>query len=116
MTPLHADAWFWELGHGATPAGAARVKVWLAIVTEPGLSGLRIVSGSHRREWRFHGEHRHGFVKPQIDEDENELNPQLVPMSPGDAIVFNDRLLHGGAVNQGQKTRVSLEFTMFVKS
>jgi len=114
--PLHADAWFWELGHGATPADMTRVKVWIAVVTEPGRSGLRIVPGSHLREWRYHGEMRHGFVKPQIDEDERELNPQLVPMSPGDAIVFHDRLLHGGAMNEGELTRVSLEFTMFVKS
>ena len=114
--PLHADAWFWELGHGATPPGTERVKVWIAIVTEPELSGLRVVPGSHLREWRYHGEHRHGFVKPVIDEDEKDLNPQLVPMNPGDAIVFHDRLLHGGALNQGQLTRVSLEFTMFVKA
>jgi transketolase len=115
MGPLHADRWFWDLGHGATPAAMERVKVWVAVICEPGRNGLRVVPGSHRREWRYHGEERHGFVKPQIDEDENELHPILVPTQPGDALVFNDSLLHGGAHNEGQTTRVSFELTMFVR-
>lgn len=113
--PLHADAWFWELGHGAMPKNRKRVKVWVALYCEPGLNGLRLVPGSHKKEWRYHGEHRGGFLKPQIDEDENHLKPQLVDTKPGDAIVFHDRLLHGGALNRGNFTRISLEFTLFVK-
>ena len=114
--PLHADRWFWDLGHGTTPAGRERLKVWIAIVAEPGLSGLRVVPGSHLRDWRYHGETRHGKTKPQIDEDENELNPQLLPTSVGDAVVFHDSLLHGGALGTGTLTRVSIEFTMFVQN
>jgi len=114
--PLHADRWFWDLGDGTTPAGRERLKVWIAIVAEPGLSGLRGVPGSHLRDWRYHGETRDGKTKPQIDEDETELNPQLLPTGAGDAVVFHDRLLHGGAVGSGLLTRVSIEFTMFVKS
>ncbi len=114
--PLHADRWFWDLGHGTTPTGRERLKVWTAIVAEPGLSGLRVVPGSHLRDWRYHGETRDGTTKPQIDEDENELNPQLLPTGAGDAVVFHDRLLHGGVVGTGLLTRVSIEFTMFVQS
>jgi len=113
--PLHADAWFWALGHGVTPKNMRRVKVWIAVYCEPGLNGLRVVPNSHKKEWRYHGETRNGFVKPQIDEKEEELAIQLVHTNPGDVIVFNDRLLHGGALNQGHFTRVSAEFTMFVK-
>lgn len=112
--PLHADAWFWELGHGSTAAGLRRVKMWVAVVTEPGRNGLRVVPGSHRREWRYHGEQRHGMVKPQLDEREEDLDIRLIPTEPGDAVVFHDRLLHGGALNQGEMTRVSFELTMFV--
>jgi len=114
MGPLHADCWFWNLGHGTTPVDAERVKVWMALVTEPGRSGLRVVPGSHRRDWRYHGELRHGMLKPQIDEDEETLGAELVHTEPGDAVVFHDKLLHGGAPNRGTLTRVSLEFTMFV--
>ena len=35
---------------------------------------------------------------------------------PGTVIIFNDKLLHGGVVNEGSETRVSMEFTMFVDS
>lgn len=115
MGPLHADAWFWELGHGSMPKNRERVKVWVALYCEPGLNGLRIVPGSHKKEWKYHSEYRDGFFKPQIDEDENQLQPQLIHTKPGDAIVFHDRLLHGGAPNKGKFTRVSLEFTMLVK-
>src|SRR3990167_1319162 len=111
MGPLHADAWFWELGHGNTQEGFRRVKVWVALYCQPGKNGLRIVPGSHKGEWPYHGEERNGFVKPQIDVDENDLPVELVYTKPGDAIVFNDRLLHGGAPNNANTTRVSLEFT-----
>ena len=115
MGPLHADAWFWELGHGTTPADRERVKVWVAVVAEPGLSGLRLVPGSHRRQWRYHGEQRQGMLKPQLDEREEDLDVLLVETQPGDAVVFHDRLLHGGAANQGLLTRVSFELTLFVR-
>ena len=114
--PLHADAWFWALGHGNTPPNTKRIKVWAAIYCEIGRNGLKLVPGSHNKEWRFHGEYRDGFSKPQIDEKEEDLNVQLVHTRPGDAIVFNDKLLHGGAVNRGENTRVSIEFTMFVQN
>ncbi len=112
--PLHADRWFWDLGHGETPPNVDRVKVWVAVVTEPGLNGLRVVPGSHQREWNYRGEERHGMIKPQFDEDDYDLDPQLIDTAPGTAIVFHDGLLHGGALNRGTTTRVSFEFTMFV--
>ena len=113
--PMHADRWFWDLGHGGTPAGVERIKVWVAVVAESGLSGLRVVPGSHRREWRYHGEERDGMTKPQIDEDVDTLDLSLVPTGPGDAVVFDDRLLHGGGVGRGRLTRVSFEMTLFVR-
>lgn len=112
--PMHADQWFWVLGHGAAPDDVQRVKIWIAIYCETGKSGFRLVPGSHRRDWPYHGEHRDGFVKPVIDVGDEQLDIHMFDSEPGDAIVFNDRLLHGGAVG-GSLSRVSLEFTMFVK-
>jgi hypothetical protein len=114
--PIHADRWFWDLGHGTTPAAAERVKVWTAVVSEPGLSGLQVVPGSHRREWRYHGERRHGMMKPCLDVDVDTLDTRLVPTRPGDSVVFHDKLLHGGGMSRGLFTRISFEFTMFVSS
>ncbi len=114
--PLHADAWFWELGHGVTPVGMKRVKIWIAIACAPGKNGLLVVPGSHRRDWRYSGVARDGKVKPQIDTEQAIPEPVLAATPPGTAVVFHDRLLHGGAPNHGTQTRVSLEFTMFVPS
>ena len=111
--PLHADAWFWNLGHGRTPEGAQRVKVWIAIHCDTGQNGFRFVPGSHKKDWPYHGVERDGFVKPQIDVNDEDLEVSIFASKPGDAIVFHDRLLHGGAPG-GATTRVSLEFTMFV--
>jgi len=111
--PLHADEWFWALGHGFTPPDKVRVKVWMAIYCERGENGFRFVSGSHKTQWRYHGEFRHGIMKPCFDEDESAFDINIFESHPGQAIVFHDRLLHGGSVG-GARTRVSLEFTMFV--
>jgi hypothetical protein len=111
--PVHADQWFWNLGNVDTPEGVERVKVWIAVMTEAGRNGLRIVPGSHRREWQWHGEFRDGIMKPVFDQDPDAIGLELPEFTPGQAIVFNDRLLHAGAVNSGEKTRVSIEFTLF---
>ncbi len=113
--PLHADQWFWKLGTAVVPRDMERVKCWIAIITEPDRNGLLVVPGSHLSDWRFHGETRHGSLKPQIDEDEAQFDLKLLPLAPGGVAVFHDKLLHRGALNEGSTTRVSLEFTMFVK-
>jgi hypothetical protein len=112
--PLHADAWFWELGNGVTPQGRIRVKVWIPLYVQPGLNGLRVVPGSHRQTWRYHGEMRDGYRKPCLDEDEESMSADLLPTAPGRAVVFHDLLIHGGAYNRAENTRVSMEFTLFV--
>lgn len=112
--PVHADAWFWELGHGKMPEDTVRVKVWIPFYCEPGMNGLKVLPGSQRQHWPYHGELRDGFVKPQIDFDEKSVPMQLLNIDPGTLVVFHDKLLHGGALNTGTTTRVSSEFTMFV--
>ena len=114
--PLHADAWFWELGHGKMPEGKERIKVWIAIYVEKGLNGFRFVPHSHTQNIPYRGVKKEGFQnpKPQINISDEELDIQLFESHSGDMIIFHDRLVHGGAKNQGQYTRVSLEFTMLV--
>ena len=112
--PMHADAWFWELGHGRMPHEARRIKVWLAVHCEPSLSGFRVVPASHQRSWPYHGELRDGYVKPTIDIDEGDLASEDLNLRPGQAVVFHDRLLHRGYPGK-VRTRVSLEFTLLTK-
>jgi len=111
--PVHADYMFWDLGHGKMPANSFRVKVWLALFAEKGKSGFQFVPGSHLENIPYIGEKRGLITKPRLLVEAKDL--ALVPFaaSAGDMIVFNDRLLHGGLVG-GEKTRISLEFTMIV--
>ncbi len=111
--PVHADKWFWDAGNGDLPAGHDRFKVWLAVHTEPGLNGLTVKPGSHLTDrWKRHVEERHGKRKPVLDEDEAALRMELLPLAPGELVLFHDGLLHGGAPNAGAACRVSLEMTV----
>jgi hypothetical protein len=111
--PLHADGWFWELHGDPRPSHLQRVKIWIALYCEPGQAGLRVVPGTHRARIGYHAETRHGHTKPVMECDERELPIELVPTRPGDAIVFHDNLVHGGAVG-GTRCRVSLEAAVLV--
>lgn len=110
--PVHADKWFWDAGNGSIPANRDRLKVWIALYTEPGLNGLCVKPHSQlTNHWKHHFEFKHGRSKPVLDEDESALNMQLLPLKSGEMVLFHDGLLHGGVVNRGQACRVSLELT-----
>ncbi len=112
--PMHADKWFWDLGHGSTPPEYRRLKIWISIYNETGLNGLRYVKGSHLKDWPYHGEERDGFVKPMIDITDDKLDITKFLSSPGNAFIFNDKLLHGG-FSGGNNSRISIECTMLIK-
>ena len=116
--PLHRDSWFWELNKDfPTPNyNFYRLKVWISLFIEPGLNGLKVEPCSQRREdIRWKGELRNGIQKPILLSEEKELSPILLETGPGQSIVFNDNLIHGGALNKGSNSRVSVEFTMLVR-
>ena len=113
--PVHADKWFWDAGYGVglMPEGFDRFKIWMAIHVEPGANGLCIKPGSHLiNTWKHHFEVRGGIRKPVLDEDERDLMMELLPLHPGQMVMFHDELLHGGVVNRGKTCRVSLELTV----
>lgn len=116
--PLHADAWFWELGHGEMPQvnfDTQRIKFWFCLETDNTKTGLRYVPGSHKKQYDYGGEQRDGFIKPTFDETQHNLAISSLNGKPGKFIVFNDRLLHGGEILE-KGTRVSLEFTLAIKN
>jgi ectoine hydroxylase-related dioxygenase (phytanoyl-CoA dioxygenase family) len=93
-----------------------RVKIWIAIYTAPGKNVLLVIPGSHLRDdWKWHGEEVNGLRKPVFDEKLEELDLRLVETHPGQAVVFHDKLLHGGAMNAADTCRVSIEMTMLVR-
>ena len=113
--PIHADKWFHNVlgsGYGMFPQGVVTIKIWIPIYCEPGKSGLIVIPDSHKSDWRYEYVEKDGFKKPVILEDVDKLGGVLVPTDPGTLLIFNDRLLHGGAVNRGGITRVSSEITL----
>ena len=113
---VHADAWYWELGHGKIPAGYERLKIWMPIVSEPGKNGLQMVPGSHLiDDWNFSPIERDGLTKPEFHGNAETIGLELLPLEPGDMVIFHDRMVHKGAVNRGTKCRVSVEMTLFFK-
>jgi hypothetical protein len=121
--PVHADKWFWDAGYdagygpGQMPDGLDRFKIWIPIHSEPGANGLMVKPKSHQFDgWKRHFEIKDGIRKPVLDERMEDLNMQLLPLEPGNMVLFHDSLLHGGAVNKGKKCRVSLELTILFQT
>src|SRR3990167_1540414 len=115
---LHTENWFVQLryyGSEINDQTREKVKIWISIHSTPGKNGLMVVPKSHRKkDWRWHAIDLYGQKKPVIDEDVAMLNPSLLPTEPGRAVIFNYDLLHGGAANCADKTRISVEFTFLV--
>ena len=116
--PLHRDSWFWQLNDKFPKPtySYSRLKVWIPIFTEKGSNGLLVEPYSHnRKDIEWYGESRHGIKKPTLKTTLDKFNPILLNTEAGDSVVFNDNLIHGGAINKGLKCRVSVEFTMLIK-
>lgn len=109
---LHADKWFHELlgSYGTTiPLNSNSLKIWIPLYCEAGKSGLMVVPDSHTKQWSHKKEIINGSpVIAFLD----SATPILVSTQPGEAIIFNDSLLHCGNINVGSETRVSMEITM----
>ena len=117
--PLHRDSWFWDLNKNFPKPNYrfTRVKVWIAIETELGKNGLLVENESHKRNnIKWQGNFKDGIMKPILIEKEEKFDTKLLNTLPGDTILFNDDLLHGGALNRGINTRVSTEFTLLVRN
>jgi hypothetical protein len=112
---LHADKWFHDvmgMDDQAFPPGSETVKIWIPIFSQPGKNGLMIVPNSHLKDYRYHAVAGAGGMKPVIEEDVEKIGAELMLTEPGNMLIFNEGILHGGAVNRGDQTRVSVEITM----
>lgn len=113
--PLHADSWFWNLHNGGIDKNFRRLKIWISIFNQPKQNGFRLIPNSQKIAYKYQGEIRDGKMKPVNDPMlENDRSIVLVPTKNGDFILFHDDLIHGGFVG-GDKTRISIEFTILVR-
>ncbi len=113
--PLHADKWFWDLGHGEMPQDCFRLKIWIPIWCEKAGNGLRVVPHSQKDNYKCDKEERDGCLKPVFNENDYQLDVLPLSNKSGESVIFHDELLHGGCFNSMDKSRVSIEFTMLVK-
>jgi len=106
--PLHADAWFWRMGIGEVDEKSIRIKVWVQIAgNEP---GFVFIPNSHLFEFDYKSNSINGKNKPVFINNLPEHHLERWPVTLGKGIIFNDRLLHGGATSD-LTTRASFEFT-----
>lgn len=112
--PVHADHWFWDLGHGSIPQGYRRVKMWIPLRQDPQHVGLSIGPGTHRMHFEYGKVFKDGKYKPIFARAPVDHLLMPAPVSVGQAVVFHDRLLHGGEVSP-RALRLSMELTWVMR-
>jgi hypothetical protein len=117
LGPIHADYWFDAVLDGWHPdAETIRMKVWVPIHLEPGLTGFAYLPGSHRQCLAF-GKKRlpDGGIKPVFDEVQLPAPLETITTPSGTVLLFNYNLVHQGAnSDKAKRTRVSMEFTLLI--
>lgn len=112
---LHADKWFHDcmkIRERVFPEGANALKIWIPLYCEEGKNGLEIVQGSHKKRWDFSVVDIENTYKPRLNIDESTISRELLPTPAGQVVIFNEDIVHVGAVNKGNTTRISLEITL----
>lgn len=112
---LHADRWFHEsmkIRERVFPENGNALKLWLALYVEKGLSGLAFVENSHKQQWDYNSVEIENTSKPRLKLDEPKIETKLLPTASGDIIIFNEDIVHIGAINRSKSTRISLEITL----
>jgi hypothetical protein len=116
LGPIHADYWFDAVldGWTDTPGPLIRLKTWIPIFLEEGVTGFAYVPGSHLRNFKFRKKRlSDGVCKPDFDEKDLPAPLQTVASPIGTAVLFNYNLVHRGANSDAAtQTRVSMEFTL----
>jgi hypothetical protein len=118
LGPIHADYWFAAVvdDWNAKPADTIKVKMWIPIYLEAGLTGFAYLPGSHQQQLAF-GKKRlpDGLYKPHFDEADLPAPLRTLDTPCGTALLFNYNLVHRGAnSDQATRTRVSMEMTLDV--
>jgi hypothetical protein len=111
--PLHADEWFWRLNYETDPFySSKRLKIWIPIYAAHDEYGFKYIPYSHNAEHKYSTESRGSKVRGEYKGPTDGI--LYHKGAPGNAIIFHDKLIHGGAVGK-KDIRISLEFTVAVK-
>ena len=115
--PLHSDRWFWDIDKSnrnyEIPKNKRKIRCWISLYSNQ-FEGWRGVPNSQGKKFEYDIEYRDDRKKPIFNESKYKLSPIAIDSTPGNIIIFNDGMLHGGCLNKSDYMRISLEFTMFV--
>jgi hypothetical protein len=118
LGPIHADYWFEAVvdGWDPKPAETVKVKIWIPIFLEPGLTGFSYLPGSHHQQLAFSKKRLpDGLFKPHFDEANLPIPLKTLDTPCGTTVLFNYNLVHRGAnSDKAKRTRVSMEMTLDV--
>lgn len=107
----HCDRWFHEL-YNIEYRHSMSYKMWVSVESSAGENGLIIYPGSTSHPLSYVKVDTPDGPKPKPDFDLSEIGPgELMPAEPGDALIFNHNVFHKGAVNNANRSRVSIEIT-----
>ncbi len=108
----HCDFWFHQAYGLEYASRGSTWKCWIPITVEPFKSGLEIYPGASIDTVEYVVQDK----KLSCDKYQPSLGePLLVPVQPGDILVFRDDVIHSGAINEGAFTRSSIEITFINK-
>lgn len=118
LGPIHADYWFdaVEANWSQELTDWVRVKIWIPIFLEPGLTGICYLPGSHRQTLPFDSATAvDGTIKPHFRKADLPQPMQVLPTPIGSVLLFSYNLVHQGANSAlANQTRVSMETTLLI--
>jgi hypothetical protein len=107
---IHADNWYHILADLKYHKGET-YKVWISIVSEPNKNGLIFYPNSVNIDTKFE------YINNKFIINEKIKDEKIMPaISPGQAFIFNDTILHQGSINNADTSRCSIEITFVPKS
>jgi hypothetical protein len=106
----HADAWYHK-EYGSHNSSRPSLKIWAPIVIDSQRSGLEFLASSCSGLADYGVLETSQGPRPYLP-NEGDYTFELQRCEPGQALAFDDQVLHRGAVNRGVITRVSVEITL----
>jgi len=93
------------------------VSIWVPIQGFSNLYSMGLLNGSHKifHKKEFFNTNKKVISKIFKKKYISKFRPIKPNLKPGECVLFHSNLIHGGGINTGQNSRVSVEFRIFNK-